>query len=450
LLDLAQKIKKWRGDLDNTFGGLLSSSSVPDSTKQDMIVGVVLDGFSPAHGTWGKYIYSYAHSHGKDIDSFINQISSGGSSISAGDYSYTITNISPLPYSSMGPDFKLQAGLIILLQNFGMLDTNVLTSNQVPVFTQMAANLAKALSSSDPKKAKVALSEQMKVFSSEKKSKADAVVQRYFSRNADSKDLSQLASFFQNGINKLVKIAVPEFVSLKIKKGGSIVTSILAPVDRNKIETSGGWIDYINTFGDTDNIARAQVECLTVGSQSSVPVDTNATIKIAGTTETIPSTKNYTCADLPPVILPEARRMLRIYAQSAPATQIAIKEAVSQQESIYITEALMGALNEVKALIFGRNTKDTIPIKGGTTTHATDTNSSTTINADDLNNVNNNTVNSSKIVLESINNALKGLKKQLTFKLEKLHSIGPYGSFNKYLNTLDQRNKQNALRNIGQ
>jgi len=338
---LAQKIKNWRGDPNSMFGGLLSSSSVPDSTKQNMIVGVVLDGFSPAHGTWGKYIYSYAHSHGKDIDSFINQISSGGSSVKAGDYSYTVTNINPLPYSGMNPDFKLQAGLIILLQNYGMLDTNVLISNQIPVFTQMAANLAKALGSSDPNKAKVALSEEMKVFSSEKKSKADAVVQRYFSRNADSKDLSQLASFFQDGTNKLKKIAVPEFVSLQVKKGSSIVTSILAPVDKNEIETSGGWIDYINTFGDTDNIARAQVACLTAGSQSSVPIDTNTTIKTAGKTKTVYSTKHY--------------------------------------------------------------------IK-----------------------------------------ALKGLRNQLTLKLEKLHSVGPYGSFNQYLNTLDQRNKQNALRNIGQ
>ena len=442
----AKKIKKWRGSIPKTFAGLLSGSNVPDSKKQDMIIGVVMQGFAPAHGTWSRYIYSYAHDYGKDLDTFINTITSGGHTTTAGNYSYTISDEQPLPFDKMSPDFKLQAGLIILLQNYGMLDTNVLSSNALPSFLNIANGLAKALKSSNPTTAKQALAAEMKVFSTDKNTKGDAVVQRYFSREAEPKSMSELASFFQNGTNKLKSVAVPEFVSLEVKKGGQTVTSILAAVDQNTIVTSGGWLDYINTFGDSDNIAKAQVACLTRGTTPTVTITSKVSKKIGGKTTIIPLSKSYTCSNLPPIILPEARRMLRIYAQSSPATQVALKNAVAQQESVYITESIMGALNEVKALIFGKNTKDMIPTVGSD--HATDTNSTTTFSGDSLNNTNDNTVNSAKIVLGSINKALKALRKQLDYKLEKLHSVGPYGNFSKYLNSINQRNHQNAVRNL--
>ena len=225
------------------------------------------------------------------------------------------------------------------------------------------------------------------------------------------------------------------------------VTSIIAAVDKNTIVKSGGWLDYINTFADTDNIARAQVKCLTRGTTPTVTISSKMVKTVDGKTTEFPYDKTYTCSNLPPIILPEARRMLRIYAQSAPATQVSLEEAVSQQESIYITESLIGALNQIKALIFGRNTKDIIPLVGSN--HATGTSSTSVFSANHINNVNNNTVDSSNMVLDSINKAITSLKKHLSEKIEKVNTIGAFGNFSKYLNNIDQRNKINAVRNLG-
>jgi len=420
---MADKLKKWNSDLGEAFSDIITSGDVTDTVKGNMLAEPLISAMAPGFGIWGRFIYGYMNRYDVGYAVMANAFAATGTA----DISETIGNIElklydklDLPYNitTGNPSyFRLHAALIMLLQSYGMKDVNVLNHKLTPAFVKVLGQYIDAVRNGDKDKGKEAETLRQRLFGPA--GDKSSTIQHYLVRGLPSQTPADLANFFKHG-DPNAKFFAPNFTLLTTKdSGGNSMATLIMPTTASvELGTGSGseWYDLIRSFGDIRGVAAAQVECLTMDTNTTTSVDINGTV--------------YQCDQLPPVFLGSARKMLRVYAQSTTSDQIKIKEAVTLHNEMLMLYAIANGLEGINALVFADYSKAPEGNDGKRFVNTTAT------DGDD-----------EQLVSKSIKESVAVLREKIADLQKEIEATG-IPDFEDYINKLDQRNKQRSLRDI--
>lgn len=356
--DFAKKIKDANSYIDKVAGELLSSGSISDDKKTEAALQALMPALGNSNGTWDRFLYSYMNTNNIDYFSFIDDIamnvgtSGWDKTVDLTHGKLKIKESVELPYSPSVADvdkYRLYAGLLLLMQRYGLSDVNVYKASvAVPAAIEVIEAYASAITSGDKDAGMKAANVIKKLFpaaGSNDNTDDYIIVDK---KNYNKSHIDALVKFLDSGLDATevadFKVSLPTFTLYSTNgKDDSYSFAIISQNDSVKnVENTDDWAKLIMGFGNVNDVATAQVECLTMQ-------DNNAT-----TTVSVNST-TYNCASLPPVFMNDAKKMLRVYAQSTPEVQSDLKTTIILRNKILLLGAIKSALYDLKGIIFANN-----------------------------------------------------------------------------------------------
>jgi len=235
-----------------------------------------------------------------------------------------------------------------------------------------------------------------------------------------------LLEFLLNYQASNIIFSIPQLALIDLQKFDTLfVVGVDSPLVSTASSSGSAWGTILNQYSDIETKARAQVECL-------FKEDNNTKVDVTnydGNTQ-----NNISCASLPPVIVPQARRMLRIYQQSDEDERVKIKSLVEGRNVRYMLIAVKQAIMHGIKVITANN-KDILG------------NSVVNNNSTDLKSIPKN-----KSMKININQPeLKAFVNGVDNKIEKLvkqkYAID-IRDFDEYLDRLEKKNKKRGMRDL--
>ena len=346
-----------------------------------------------------------------------------------------------LPYTLNGPThpekYEFEATMFILVYNFLVYQDNVVAYDKTTAFINHIAQILKNITTTQGMS----------------KEEIKQNTHKLTSTSADVKEIQQGDANLNSGLTvtmapsssptdsgNSVKPTLLEFITNQ--QSSNIIFNIpnVALVHLLKYDTmfvigvdsmtvadtagNGTWMNRLNKYSNLEAKAKAQVKCLFQdGNNTSVIVDGNN-----GSPETI------ACSSLPPVIVPQARRMLRIYQQSDRFERDKIKDIVQAQNIMYMLDGVKTAILHAIRMITANN-KDASGKIDGTTT--ADLKSIPKTKSMKINIINQPVL---KAFIENIDSKIEKIVKQ-KYNVD-------IRDFDAYLDRLEKKNKKRGMRGL--